>query len=397
MQKIEWVAPSCKEYSRSFLEKVFLDIFGHEVQKFFFAPGRVNIIGEHIDYNGGMVLPFAIKQGIYALVRFRNDQTCRFASMQFPDIYSLNNDELITSNCKSWIRYPVSMFELFKEQGLKLSGMDILFFSDLPTGSGLSSSAAILVLTGYILNVFLQKPFQSKKLGFLAQEAEQRFIGLNCGIMDQLVIAAAHKDKGLLIDCHTIQTCDVPLHLQNYEFVIFNSRKPRNLVDSAYNDRFASCQTLLSRLKEPFKIEFLANITPEQLDEALALFDDSILKKRLRHVVTEQARVKAVVHALEHGDLNKLGELLNQSHISLAKDYEVSCPELDILVQALIKHDSVAGARMTGAGFGGCCIALVKKEAIDLVIADVLSQYEQNTPYKAQAYVACSDAGVREI
>lgn len=374
------------------LVEKFNQLFGKSESeiKTFFCPGRVNLIGEHIDYNGGYVFPGALTIGITALWRRRNDD---WIKMQ-----SLNAEGEITIDTKSnldytendhWGNYPKGMFQYLKTEGNPLLGADILFWSNLPDGAGLSSSAAIEVLSGYItLTVAGVNDINTIKLAQLAQKVENKYIGVNCGIMDQFAVANGKKNHAILLDCQTLNYELVPLDLKDYTLVIMNTNKRRELADSKFNERRAECDKALSILNQKYQFENLCAANEEAI---LELISDPIIKKRALHVANENIRVLKSIQVLKAGDLLAFGGLINASHDSLKDNYEVTGLELDTIVVEARKINSCIGARMTGAGFGGCAIALVKTSDVEKFQLEVAKNYEAIT--KLQPTFYCSSIG----
>jgi galactokinase len=376
------------------LTNQFLHRYGAQGTESFFSPGRVNLIGEHIDYNGGFVLPAALSLGITAVVRRRSDDTIRVYSNNFTEGFEISGINSLPNLPRSdgWTRYIVAMLQVIKNSGIQLKGADILIGSDLPLGSGLSSSAALECLIAYIFNTIFYETDRTQ-LALDAQTAEREYVGVQCGIMDQFIVAHAKKDHAILLNCETLEYDQVPAVFGDYQLVIINSNKPRLLAESKYNERRAECDKALAILRQFDPAENLCNIHPI----SLAQLTDDVLYRRAKHAITENARVIQAVQALQNGNIDLFGILLTESHQSLAENYEVSCPELDTIVHYATHFEDCAGARMTGAGFGGCCIALVKKENTDRFMTYVGLKYEQKTGLKAEFYLAAMSDGVNRL
>jgi len=386
------------------LQTNFVEIFGGDgaLARLFHAPGRVNIIGEHIDYNGGYVLPCALDVGTYALVRQSSGGLMRFASLDFEGIAEVALDNVRYDAKYNWANYPLGVVHqmLQDPQGGKLTGFDVLFSGNIPQGAGLSSSASIEVVTATALNAIFGLGYEMMELAQLAQRAENQFCGVNCGIMDQFAVAMAKKDMAIYLNCDTLEHRHVPLELGDYGIVIMDTNKRRRLNESKYNERRAECEAALADMQTApapaHKISHLAHITPDDFGDGRWISCETN-RKRARHVVSENHRVGLAVAALEARDLATLGDLLYRSHVSLRDDYEVSCTELDAIVEAAMAHPACIGARMTGAGFGGCAIALVRLDAVQDFMKQVAARYEGKIGYAPAMYVQASGDGAREI
>jgi galactokinase len=382
------------------LKKQFAEQFGGSTDdiRVFHCPGRVNLIGEHTDYNGGYVFPAALTLGTYMLIRAREDQQVRFASTNFPTHKTISLTELRNEPGDGWINYPKAMLDVLQKEGYRFGGYDVLYSGDLPNGAGLSSSASIEVVTGY---GFLQMENQSVdrvKLALLAQKAENTFIGVNCGIMDQFAVANGRSEHAIMLDCDRLAYELVPFQSGDYRLVISNTNKRRGLVDSAYNERRQQCENAVNELKVKFpSLKLLGELTLEQYEENESVIQDPVVRKRARHVVEEIDRVLRSVEALKANDLIRFGQLMNQSHESLKDLYEVSCRELDVLVEEARKVPGVLGSRMTGAGFGGCTVTVVHQDQIDQFVQEVGASYTNATGLKADFYVCQIGNGVREV
>ena len=371
--------------------------FQKEPAHIFFCPGRVNLIGEHIDYNGGNVMPFAISLGTYLAVAKNTDKELRFHSLNFPETATLQLQSSYSKTGKDWYNYPLGVVDQLLQNDNDLSGLDMLFSGNLPVGAGLSSSASIEVLTGFALSKIYGIKIPNKDIAVLAQKVENEFIGMNCGIMDQFAVAMGQKDKVILLNCDTLDFEYLPFTTGNYSLVIINSNKQRSLTESKYNERFAECGAALKLLKQKLPIEHLCNVDIATFEQYKELIKDTVLEKRALHVVTENARVKDAVIALQTGDLEVLGKLLYASHRSLKELYEVSGNELDAIVDFCKTFQGCIGARMTGAGFGGCAIALIKKDRIRDFESELILSYTSKIGYAPQVFISEIAGGVGEI
>ncbi|MEH7177026.1 galactokinase [Neobacillus vireti] len=366
----------------------------------FFAPGRINLIGEHTDYNGGHVFPAAISYGTYALAKKRDDQTFRFYSMNFPKIgiIECNLPDLAFNENDNWANYPKGMILFIKEAGYDIQqGADVLFYGNIPNGAGLSSSASIELATGVLLNGLFDLKLNRIPMIQLGQKVENEYIGVNSGIMDQFAIGMGKKDHALLLNCQTLEYKYAPIVLDNYVIMIMNTNKQRTLAGSKYNERRSQCEQALSDLQSKLAITSLGELTPSQFDENKHLIRTEINQKRAKHAVYENARTLEALEKLQQGDLKGFGKLMNVSHLSLKDDYEVTGLELDTLVQAAWEHDGVLGARMTGAGFGGCAIAVVAEDQIDNFKKNINNIYREKVGYEATFYTAAIGDGAKEI
>ena len=371
--------------------KTFAEVFGDaEGTKAYFAPGRVNLIGEHTDYNGGHVFPCALTIGTYGVARKRNDNKLRFYSMNFEHLGVIESslDDLVPSKEANWTNYPKGVIWAFGEKGMKVtSGMDLLLNGNIPNGSGLSSSASVEVLTGYILRDFFGFDVTNQDLALIGQFSENKYNKVNCGIMDQFAIAMGKKDNAIFLDTATLEYEYAPIHLENAKIVIACSNKKRGLGDSKYNERRSECETALAELQKVVKIDSLGELTEEQFEQYKDAIKDPVRVKRAKHAVYENQRTIKAVEALKNNDVALFGELMNASHVSLRDDYEVTGIELDTLVEEAWKVDGVIGSRMTGAGFGGCTVSIVKDEAVDSFIEKVGAAYKDKIGYAADFYV----------
>ncbi len=376
-----------KQQMLEYFAKVFGDSEGAEV---FFAPGRVNLIGEHTDYNGGHVFPCALTIGTYGAARKRSDRKLRFYSVNFGQLGVIESglDELEPGRTTGWTNYPKGVMWTFAGRGMKMDcGMDLVIFGNIPNGSGLSSSASVEVLTGAILRALYGFEVSNQDLALIGQYAENHYNGVNCGIMDQFAIAMGKKDNAIFLDTNTLQFEYAPIVLEGAKIVIACSNKKRGLADSKYNERRSECEEALVELQTVCKIRTLGDLTEEQFEQYKDAIKSPVRLKRARHAVYENRRTIRAVEALKKNEIARFGKLMNDSHVSLRDDYEVTGVELDTLTEEAWKIDGVIGSRMTGAGFGGCTVSIVKNEAIDRFIAQVGKAYKEKIGYAADFYV----------
>jgi galactokinase len=360
----------------------------------FFAPGRVNLIGEHLDYNGGLVLPAALTIGITAHFQKRDDNKIILRSKSHQLISTIQTDDEIQYNpSNEWANYPLGVIDLLRKEGHFIPACEITYSSTLPEGSGLSSSAAIEVLTGYMLLSQSEKPINLPWLANFCKQVENEFIGMQCGIMDQFSVALGKADHAILLDCSTLHYEYIPFELDDYSLVIMDTKKPRSLITSKYNERRAQCEEAVKIISAPEPVEHLSQAEMPQL----ALIKDELIKKRARHVITENLRVKESVKALRFNDLSTFGRLMNASHESMKNDFEITGLELDTLVAAAQTVKGCLGARMTGGGFAGSAIALVHKQSIETLRNTVTSEYLRVTGRNCEIYESKSGDGVRPI
>ncbi len=371
--------------------KKFEEVFGDlEGVKVFFAPGRVNLIGEHTDYNGGHVFPCALTIGTYAVARVRSDRKLRFYSMNFENLGVLEStiDGLKPEKEADWTNYPKGVMWAFGERGFEIPcGMDILLNGNIPNGSGLSSSASVEVLTGFILRDFFGFDVSNQDLALIGQFSENNFNGVNCGIMDQFAIAMGKEDHAIFLDTADLSYTYAPVKLEGAKIVIACSNKKRGLGDSKYNERRSECETALAELQTVVDVKSLGELTEEAFEANKSAIKDEVRVKRAKHAVYENQRTLQAVAALQANNIELFGQLMNASHVSLRDDYEVTGIELDTLVEEAWKVEGVIGSRMTGAGFGGCTVSIVRDEAIDSFIEKVGTAYEAKIGYAADFYV----------
>ncbi len=371
--------------------KKFAEVFGDaEGAEAFFAPGRVNLIGEHTDYKGGHVFPCALTIGTYAVARKREDNKLRFYSMNFERLGIIESslDNLEPDKEAGWTNYPKGVIWAFGEKGYKINcGFDILLNGNIPNGSGLSSSASVEVVTGYILSEMLGLGVSNQELALIGQFSENNFNGVNCGIMDQFAIAMGKKDNAIFLDTSDLSFEYAPIKLDGAKIVISCSNKKRGLGDSKYNERRTECEEALKAIQSGMGINSLGDLDEEQFEQVKSVIKDEDQRKRAKHAVYENQRTIKAVSALKNNDIELFGKLMNESHVSLRDDYEVTGEELDTLVEEAWKVDGVIGSRMTGAGFGGCTVSIVKDEAVGTFIENVGKAYKDRIGYAADFYV----------
>ncbi|MBQ8138322.1 MAG: galactokinase [Lachnospiraceae bacterium] len=370
----------------------FAEVFGdNNGADVYFAPGRVNLIGEHTDYNGGHVFPCALTIGTYGVARKRADKMCHFYSMNFENLGVIDVDlsnKIEPDKALDWVNYPLGVVWAFGEKGMKAeSGFDLLLYGNIPNGSGLSSSASVEVLTGFILRDLFGFDVTNQDLALIGQYSENKFNGVNCGIMDQFAIAMGKKDHAIFLDTSNLQFEYAPLKLEGAKIVIACSNKKRGLGDSKYNERRAECEDALASLKTMVDIKSLGDLDEATYEKLSPVIKDGTKCRRARHAVYENQRTIEAVRALKLGNIKAFGQLMNESHKSLRDDYEVTGKELDTLVDAAWQVPGVIGSRMTGAGFGGCTVSIVREDAIDTFISQVGETYEKTIGYKADFYV----------
>ncbi len=370
----------------------FQDLYKGEGEiRAYFAPGRVNLIGEHTDYNGGHVFPCALTLGTYGIVRNREDRKLRFYSANFDKLGVIETtlDELVPDPKANWTNYPKGVMWAFEKRGYKLAhGLDILIYGNIPNGSGLSSSASLEVLTGIILkDTFGFDNVSMVDIALIGQDSENNFNGCNCGIMDQFASAMGKKDHAIFLDTNTLHYEYAPVALEDAKIVITNSKVKHSLVDSAYNDRRNECETALKELKAVTNISSLGELSEEAYEEHKDAIKDAVRQRRAKHAVYENQRTIRAVEALKNQDVELFGKLMNASHESLRYDYEVSCEEIDILVDLAQAMPGVLGSRITGGGFGGCTVSIVKNDAVDTFVSEIGKAYREKVGHDAELYV----------
>ena len=369
----------------------FAELFGSaDLARFYFSPGRVNLIGEHTDYNGGHVFPCALTIGTYGAARRREDRLIHFYSMNLDrfGVVEVSLDDLSYNSKYNWANYPLGVVWAFAEKGYPLeSGFDMVIWGNIPNGSGLSSSASLEVLTGVILtDLFGITSLNMTDLALIGQYSENNFNGCNCGIMDQFAVAMGKKDNAIFLDTSTLKFEYAPIELEDAKIIITNSKVKHSLVDSAYNDRRQECADALAALQRELDIESLGDLSPADFEANKGLITDPVQQKRAKHAVYENQRTIDAVAALRAGNINRFGELMNQSHISLRDDYAVSCDEIDILVDLAWKIPGVIGSRITGGGFGGCTVSIVKNDSVDIFIESIGKAYKEKVGHEAEFY-----------
>ncbi len=370
----------------------FQELYGAEGDiRTYFAPGRVNLIGEHTDYNGGHVFPCALTIGTYAVARKRSDRKLRFFSVNFERLGIIESslDDLVPSRSAGWTNYPKGVMWTFGKRGMEISnGVDILLYGNIPNGSGLSSSASVEVVTGVMLrDLFGFDSLTNIDLALIGQQSENEYNGVNCGIMDQFAVAMGKKDYAIFLDTSDLSYTYAPIKLDHARIVIASSNKKRGLGDSKYNERRAECEAALAELQKVVDIKSLGDLTEEAFEQYKDAIKDETRKKRAKHAVYENQRTIQAVAALEANDIAKFGQLMNASHVSLRDDYEVTGRELDTLVEEAWKIPGVIGSRMTGAGFGGCTVSIVENDAVEPFISKVGEAYKKAIGYAADFYV----------
>ena len=382
------------------MQEVFREKFGAAQTHAYFSPGRVNLIGEHTDYNGGHVFPCAISLGTYALVAPRTDGISRLYSMNLPEqgVVQFPMHGAVKSDAYGWANYPVGVVRVMEDAGHRAAhGFDIVLYGTLPNGAGLSSSASIEVLMAVILNDELNLGIDMVELVKFSQKAENEFVGMNCGIMDQFAVGMGKKDCAILLDCNTLSYRYSKLALDGCSIVITNTNKTHSLVTSAYNERRAQCESALKALQKVKPIKALGELTNAEFDAIASAIPDPVERRRARHAVYENNRTLEAVKALEANDVKRFGELMNASHASLRDDYEVTGPELDTLAELAWQQDGVLGSRMTGGGFAGCTVSIVRDAAIPAFEKNVGDAYTAKIGYAPSFYVANIADGARRL
>ncbi len=374
------------------LMQKFYEIFGNEGDvRSYFAPGRVNLIGEHTDYNGGHVFPCALTIGTYGIARKREDRKIRFYSANFSKLGVIETslDDLVPSEKAGWTNYPKGVMWTFEKRGYKLTGgVDFLIWGNIPNGSGLSSSASLEVLTGVMLrDLFGFDEITMQDLALIGQYSENNFNGMNCGIMDQFASAMGKKDCAIFLDTSNLNFEYAPVKLPDAKIVITNSKVKHSLVGSAYNDRRNECEAALKDLQKVTDIQTLGDLTEEEFEAHKDAIQDPVCRVRAKHAVYENQRTIKAVNALKENNIEEFGRLMNASHVSLRDDYEVSCEEIDILVDLAWQIPGVIGSRITGGGFGGCTVSIVKNDAVDTFIDTIGKQYKEKVGHEAEFYV----------
>ena len=374
------------------IREKFVQMFGGEGDiRMYFAPGRVNLIGEHTDYNGGHVFPCALTIGTYGVARKREDRTLRYFSANFfrAGVIEASLDDLTYEESAGWTNYPTGVVWAMKERGLSLDvGFDFLIYGNIPSGSGLSSSASLEVLTGCMIrDLYGFDSLTGIDLALIGQHSENQFNGMNCGIMDQFASAMGKKDNAIFLDTSTLKYEYAPIVLEDAKIVIINSKVKHSLVNSAYNDRRRECETALRDLQKVVKIETLGDLTEEEFERYKDAITDEVCRRRAKHAVYENQRTIRAVAALKANDVEEFGRLMNASHVSLRDDYETSCTETDILAELAWEKEGCLGSRITGGGFGGCTVSIVKNDAVDDFVKDIGEAYEKKVGHPAEFYI----------
>jgi galactokinase len=382
--------------NRETLKKRFKEIYGREAEALYFAPGRVNLIGEHVDYNGGLVFPCALSFGTYLLVARGEEERTAFTTLNF-DHASVLDKRAYTNKPATWEKYPLGVMKEFSDKGYDPWGYDLLFYGDVPNGAGLSSSASIEVVTAIMLNEVLGAGLERVELVKMSQRAENLFVGMNSGIMDQFASAMGKRDHAIALNCGTLAFEWVPLVMNGYSIVVANTNKRRELADSKYNERRGECEEAVRLLGRKVALNALCDLTLEEFERHAGEITDSTTRRRARHAVSENERVKEAIVALKSGDLRRFGQLMNESHRSLKEDYEVTGIELDTLAEEGQKLEGVLGSRMTGAGFGGCTVSLVANDAIPSFIETLGAVYTSRVGLTADFYIASVGEGAGRI
>lgn len=379
------------------LLKEFRNRFHKEAEHVFFCPGRVNLIGEHIDYNGGNVMPCAISLGTWLAVSKNTEKKFRFQCLNFPETAELHLQSSFSKTGNKWFNYPLGIINQLLQDGHNISGLDLLFYGNLPIAAGLSSSASIEVLAAFALDHLFQLNISKTDMALLSKRVENEFIGVNCGIMDQFAVAMGIRNKAILLNCDTLNYEYLPFETDGHVLAIINSNKKRTLTDSKYNERFAECGAALKLLKQELNVQHLCDVDMDSFQSHRHLINNPVLDKRALHVISENERVGEAVYALQAGELVTFGKLMYASHQSLKELYEVSGPELDTIVDFCKTFNDCIGARMTGAGFGGCAIALVRKNSFDNFAVTLSSYYKNKVGYEPEVFASEIGDGVRKM
>lgn len=376
---------------REKLQKKFIEIYGPGGEtRVYFAPGRVNLIGEHIDYSGGHVLPCALTLGTYGVARRRRDNKLRLYSLNAPQggIRETTIRDLTPGDEQDWTNYPRGVMWAFREHGMEMSsGLDLLIYGDLPAGAGLSSSASLEVLTGFILRDLFGFEVDNRELAVLGQRAENAFCGVNCGIMDQFAAAMGKKGHGIYLDTSDLSYEYIPVSSPGTAIVIANSNKKHSLNESKYNERREECEKALEELQMAVGINHLCDLDEAAFDAYQVMIKDDARRKRARHAVYENGRTRQAAEALKQHNVERFGELMRESHRSLSEDYEVTGEEMDALAEAAWKQQGVLGSRMTGGGFGGSTVSIVKEDYLDAFMENTGREYKERTGLRADFYV----------
>ncbi len=380
------------------LKQKFIEKYGEGDFHGYFSPGRVNLIGEHTDYNGGFVFPCALSFGAYCMIRRTDRKTVKFASLNLPFETEVAVEDLNKPVGKEWVNYPIGVFAQFLKKGIKFEqGADILIYGDVPNGAGLSSSAALEMVTAMAINETWGFGLERLELVKMSQKAEHEFAGVMCGIMDQFASGMGKADHAIFLNCDTLEYDLVPVELDGIKIVISNTNSPHKLDSGMYNQRVSECHAAVDAISKVRPIKVLAEVSWDEFQKLESQIEDETARKRARHVISEIARTEQAVTELRNGNIETFGQLMNGSHDSLRDDYEVTGEELDTMVEEARKIDGVVGSRMTGGGFGGCTVSLVKDEAIDTFIQQVGKNYEARTGLKPAFYVAEIGDGAKRL
>lgn len=382
----------------NYIKQEFEKLYGTPCESVFFAPARVNLIGEHIDYNGGLVMPCALENGTYLAVRKTKKNSFSFRSLNFPDQHF--EVEISAKGYQKkdqlWINYPVGCIDYFTREGVRFTGLEFLFYGNIPNGGGLSSSASIELVTSFALNSLFNVGKTQIELVKISQQVENKFVGVNCGIMDQFAIGMGKKDHAIILDCQTLEYSYTPFVLKEDTLLIINTNKERKLAESKYNERRATCEEALAIFNKTENFKDLCSVPADFFEKNKHLLSEE-MQKRVKHVIYENLRVKESEKALKSGDVKRFGELMSASHKSLMEDYEVTGKELDTIYLESIDFEGVTGVRMTGAGFGGCAIALVKNHRVEAYKQHIIQAYTQQIGYAPSIYEVGIGDGTRCI
>lgn len=383
---------------KTYIQDEFQKLYGHSCDAVFFAPARVNLIGEHIDYNGGLVMPCALENGTYLAVRKTKENFFSFRSINFPE--SAHNVAINSNGYAKdgslWINYPLGCIDYFTREGVNFSGLEFLFYGNIPNGGGLSSSASIELVTSYALNSLFNLAKSPVELVKISQNVENKFVGVNCGIMDQFAIGMGKKNHAIILDCQTLDYTYTPFQLENETLLIINTNKERKLADSKYNERRATCEAALEIFNQKGDFKDLCSVPLDYFEANKHLLTEE-MQRRVKHVICENLRVRQSEKALKSANITEFGALMSASHKSLMEDYEVTGVELDTIYLESVGFEGVVGVRMTGAGFGGCAIALVKNERVADYKNHIMKVYTQKIGYEPSIYEVEIGDGVREI
>ena len=384
--------------TNNLIEK-FYEKYGNrnDMPVLFFSPGRVNLIGEHTDYNGGFVFPCALNYGTYLLIRKVTGNALKFSTINFNDDAETLINGLFVNKSKRWINYPLGVINEFLKKGIAISGLELLYFGDVPNGAGLSSSASIEMVTAVALNEFFRAGFDMLQLVKMSQKAENEFVGMNCGIMDQFAVGFGKKDHAIFLNCDTLNFENVPFKLKGYSLIITNTNKRRGLTDSKYNERRGECERAVELLQAYKPVRNLSELSTDEIDILGKYIKDPVVVKRAKHVISENGRALEAVNVLKDNNIVRFGELMNLSHDSLKDDYEVTGNELDTLVYEGRKLPGVIGTRMTGAGFGGCTVSIVRKADTEQFISKLSEVYQKKTGLLPEFYQPEVGEGARKL